>query len=391
MQTFPLQRKRNTSFIKFGSVFKWRHRMDNSLIKSFREEVNDQDLILQMYHNRDGKAGWNIICSAMDWIDVVVDEIDIHKLSRGNTNKSSISFMTFITCVDILWEAVQQLNRVFFNTDNVPFSDDSSIFKHKLFQATDNEYFKTIRACFAAHPINLNDKFGGTGEKERRYASWSGGGFGDGDFSVILYSNRADKEPIRLGIYFDELIDFAQKRYDYLHTITDEISRQKKTYLDNWQSKIISKSNNPLSQIEILIQEVSCRYYSHDYYSYLLKKLQIIFSTTITAPKNKVLVEKYRNALVAEIEEIYTNLQNMICEELRSEQFINDSCHPSCRYIFSKLSNAIYDSGYFPLISAEAFQPHLHKFADLSQVMSMEELYTVVCAGFFAINTNHYR
>ena len=73
-------------------------------------------------------------------------------------------------------------------------------------------------------------------------------------------------------------------------------------YLDNWRSKIISKSNNPLSQIEILIQEVSCRYYSHDYYSYLLKKLQIIFSTTIKAPKNKALVEKYRNALVAEIE-----------------------------------------------------------------------------------------
>ena len=57
-----------------------------------------------------------------------------------------------------------------------------------------------------------------------------------------------------------------------------------------------------MSQIEILIQEVSCRYYSHDYYSYLLKKLQIIFSTTIKAPKNKALVEKYRNALVAEIE-----------------------------------------------------------------------------------------
>ncbi len=80
--------------------------MDNALINTFRDEINDQDLILQMYHNHDGKALWNIICSAMDWIDVVVGEIDIHKLLRGNDNESSIRFMTFITCVDVLWEAI---------------------------------------------------------------------------------------------------------------------------------------------------------------------------------------------------------------------------------------------------------------------------------------------
>lgn len=248
--------------------------MDNSLIKNFREEVNDRDLILQMYHDHDGKAWWNVICSAMDWIDVVIDEIDICKLSRGNNrgnnNRSSICFMMFITCVDVLWEAIQQLNRVFFNADNVSFSNDRSIFKHKLFPATDNEYFKTIRACFAAHPINLNDKFSGTGEKERRYASWSGGGIGSGDFSVILYSNRADKKSIPLDIYFDELIDFAQKRYNYLYTITAEICRQKNAYLDNWRNKKIPKSNNSLNQIEILIKEASCRFYSPVYYIVLL-------------------------------------------------------------------------------------------------------------------------
>lgn len=190
-----------------------------------------------------------------------------------------------------------------------------------------------------------------------------------------------------MDIYFDELIDFAQKRYNYLHTIINEIIRQKKAYLNNWRSKKIPKSNDPLIQIEILIKEASCRYYSHDYYSYLLKKLQIIFSTTVTAPKNKALVEKYKNALMAEIEEIYTNLQNMICEELHSEQRINDSCPSSCQYIFSKLCDIIYGGGYSPLVSVAAFQPHLHELVDFSEIISTEELYTVVCAGFFAANT----
>lgn len=361
-------------------------KMDSTLINTFRNEVNDQDLVLQMYHSRDGKALWNIICSAMDWIDVVVGEIDVHKLLRGNDNKSSIHFITFISCADVLWEAIQQLHRVFFCTDSIPFADDSSVFKNKLFPATDNEYFKTIRACFAAHPINLSDNFSGTGKKERRYASWSGGGFGNGDFSVFLYSNQVNEKPVPLDIYFDELITFSQKRYDYLYTIIDEMNRQKRTYLTEWCSKKIPQNKNPLTQIEILIEEVSYRYYSHDYYNYVLKKLQIIFSTTITAPKNKLLVEKYRAALMPEIKEIYENLQNMISKELQSEADVNDSYPFVCQYAFSKLSDAVYGDGHPSLINTDAFQSHLQELVDFSEIFSVEELYTVVCAGFFAAN-----
>lgn len=49
--------------------------MDKEIIKRFRDEVNAQDLVLQMYRNYAGKNYWNIICSAMDWIDVVVEKI----------------------------------------------------------------------------------------------------------------------------------------------------------------------------------------------------------------------------------------------------------------------------------------------------------------------------
>ena len=151
--------------------------MDKEIIKRFRDEVNAQDLVLQMYRNYAGKNYWNIICSAMDWIDVVVEMIDIKNVSKKNDNDSSIKVMTFIMCIDVMWEAVQQLHRIFFDTSTIPFADNTEVFCHKLFQASDNDYFKTIRACFAAHPINLNDHFTGNKQKERRYASWSGGGF----------------------------------------------------------------------------------------------------------------------------------------------------------------------------------------------------------------------
>lgn len=132
-------------------------KMDRKLFDVFREKVNEHDLVFQMYHDRNGKDQWSIICSAMDWIEVVIDEIDEKKLFRENDNASSVKIMTFINCIDVLWEAIQQLHRVFFATSSIPFAEDESAFLHKLFHARDNEYFKTIRACFSAHPVNLRD------------------------------------------------------------------------------------------------------------------------------------------------------------------------------------------------------------------------------------------
>ena len=62
--------------------------MDSKLIDLFREKVNNNgaDLILHRYCNNNGKNQWSIICSAMDWISVVVGEIDVRKLSKKNNN-----------------------------------------------------------------------------------------------------------------------------------------------------------------------------------------------------------------------------------------------------------------------------------------------------------------
>ena len=362
--------------------------MDRALITKFREEVNDQNLVIQMYRNRNGKALWNIICSAMDWIDVVVDSIDIHKLSRGNDNDASVRMMTFIVCVDVLWESVQQLHRVIFDTKDVPFQADTSIFRHKLFPTTDNNYFKTIRACFATHPINLNDQFSGDNKKEKRYASWSGGSTGNGDFAVFLYSNHPEHEPLTLNIYFDELLDFAKVRYSHLQTIMREIKRQKDNYLDCWRKQIIPVSNDPLEQIKILAHEVEQRYHYSDYYRYEVEKLRIIFETDITNPRNKKIVKNYRDALLSEVKELHITLQRMTCAELESERNIDDSCPFNCHYAFSKLSDAVYGNGDAALIDVESLRLYLKSWIDFSEICSIEELYTVVCAGFFAMNTS---
>lgn len=359
--------------------------MDRIMIDKFREKVNKNDLIWHMYHNKNGRNQWSIICSAMDWIDVVVDEIDTQRLIRQNNNEASIKVMMFINCIDILWESIQQLHRVFFNTNKIPFADDESVFEHKLFASKDNEYFKTIRACFSAHPVNLRDNFSNLGEKENRYASWSGGGFSSGDFSVILYSNRVGCDSVFLDIYFDELFSFARKRYYYLQTIMDEIDRQIDKYYLEWRKTKIPKVDNPLEQINILISENKNRF-NNDYYSYELKRLQVIFRVKVGCPKNKVIVDSFRKRLLPVVEKFYENIQDMRLEDIDLTDRLDVKMPENCRYSFSKLSEAVYGNPQFFYCNLDSIQTYLGSIVDLSQCETSDEMYTTVLAGFSARN-----
>lgn len=161
--------------------------MDASLISKFRNRVNEHNLIHHIYRKYNGKNKWSVICSAMDWIQIGVFGSDASALERNNSDQASVRVITFLSCIDVMWEGIQQLHRVFFDTDAISFKDSRDIF-HKTMD--DNHYWKEIRAAFAAHPCNLD----GVDKGEKRFASWFGGGFGSsGDFSVILYSNDPNK------------------------------------------------------------------------------------------------------------------------------------------------------------------------------------------------------
>lgn len=359
--------------------------MDNTLINRFRECVNEHDLVFNLYHHYNEKNKWNIICSAMDWITVSIDGIDPDSLILENNNQASIRYMSFIMCIDILWESIQQLHRVIFNTQLIPFKSEKSIFRKNITQKSDNDYFKTIRACFAAHPVNLNDHFTESGIKEQRYASWSGGGFGHGDFSVILYSNKIDEDDIFLDVYTEELIQFAEQRYQYLNVIMDELNRQKGEYLNSCRNRKIQTSDSITEQISILIRESKDRL-NNEYYNYELQKLNIIFSTPVSYSQNIVIVNRYKKALMQKVSEIFQALQNMTFEELPSEKVIDDSAPSSCQYAFSKLCDVVYGRGYSALISISSLKSALDSIVNLDETSSYYELYVVALSGFFMLN-----
>ena len=366
--------------------------MDRKLINTFRNRINDGDWVYHQYRNLDGKNKWSVICSATDWIDVVVDEIDLKNLSTENTNEASVQMMKFIVCVDVLWEAVYQLHRAFFNTPQIPFKGECSIFKDRITREDDNDYFKTIRACFSTHPINLHNihekliapppspHF--NPKEERWYASWSSGSTGPKDFSVVLSSNDPNKNQIFFDISFEELMQFAESRYQHLNAILREIDRQQKEYIEEKSRMPIQKSDDPISQIEILIAAQKLRL-DNDYYNHTLEELRIIYATPITNPINIPIVSYFRKSLQSAISEIYDNIQEMKCNELNCDAILSPQIPHAYLYKFSNLCEFVYGRGCPVYVNGDDFIDLVEDTVNLSDYESYDELYVLILSSLF--------
>lgn len=353
--------------------------VDNGLLLEFRKKVNEDYMILHIFRNKNNKNKWSILCSAMDWIEVALEGIEPSALSRGNDNKSSIRMITFVSCIDILWEAIQQTHRVLFDTTEIPFRDDSSIFKQNV---SDNIFFKTIRACFAAHPVNLHEVFSDDDRNERWFASWSGGTFSKKDFSVILYSNIPKKKSRFFDVSFSELMEFAKSRYTYLNELMKQIEKIVADYKNDYR-KIVIESKTEVSEKILLLIEENKKRLDCDYYDYELNKLRVIFAQSkFQNPKNQKVVNAYQKDLLLELEEIQSHLQDMSMDELDAS--IEVEYPQKYHYIFSKLSDSIWGEGYVYAMKdmiVEELNKCIYPIAILEKDMTLEEMYVLFLAS----------
>ena len=87
-----------------------------------REKVNETNFILAKYQNYNSKDQWNCICSSMDWIDVGMTNIGkaLDELKSSDGLETCMKFYQYICCIDIVWESIYQLHRVFINPQTVP-------------------------------------------------------------------------------------------------------------------------------------------------------------------------------------------------------------------------------------------------------------------------------
>lgn len=359
--------------------------MDKSIILNFRDFINENvDFMVQHYINENEKNLWNCICSCMDWIDISIDYINSIQYDYENINVKTMQIYSYISSIDIIFEAITQLHRVIVNRKTVPFKNDSTVFNKKL-NMDDNNYFKHIRAIFGAHPTNI--EISGL----RYFASWPTEKiFTECDFEVRLYTNDKDGEDIITGINFDELNQFLEIRYNYLNKLISNMELDIKKDIKKKSEIKINTVDDPIEQLEILRSELDKRL-NNDYYKDLINNLVIMFTANITEVRNKEIIFNYTQKLRLLIDEIRENIQNMEFRELENEHLINFNLPKEIRYEISKTYNYIHSDRYEPLLEFNINQisKYLNEYVIINPKMDKNELLLVLNTGLYAYENSN--
>lgn len=287
-------------------------------ITDFRDLVNSNSgFIYTTYNNRNGKNQWNLICSCMDWLTVSIRHLQNAPTLDKNIDIRVMQMFSLISSIDLVSESVTQLHRVFINPKTLPFSEERNCFSKRIFDEDDNNYFKSIRASFGAHPVNLNQS------NSKRFASWPyNSHMNSGELTVNLYSSNVDENDLVMTLNSKELTEFLITRYNYLDVISQKIRDLYNSFTESLKKQVIENKTNPLEQLYILRTESKKRL-NNDYYNSIIEELIIIFETEVLQFNLKNIVSDYKISLEVLIDEIKINLQTMKIVDLENNSLLS--------------------------------------------------------------------
>jgi hypothetical protein len=283
-----------------------KNRVSDNKISEFRDLVNsNSSFVCNAFRENNGKNQWNVICSCMDWLTVSIRYLQNTPALDKDIDVRVMQMFSLISAIDLVAEAITQLHRVFVNPKTLPFAAEKECFSSRLFNEDDNTYFKSIRASFGAHPVNLNQ----SGSK--RFASWPfDSHINSGGLTVHLYSVKVGEDDLVMNLNPNELIKFLIKRYNYLDLISEKISELYSDFKGNLAKQLIEIKSDPLEQLYVLRNESEKRL-DNDYYKGVIDDLIMIFEAELLKSDLEAIASEYKKSLAPLIEEIKINLQKM--------------------------------------------------------------------------------
>ena len=324
-------------------------KINDELIVNFRKNVNSNSgFVYQTYHNINGKNLWGLICSCMDWISVAIRFLSKHPRFHKDIDVRVMQLYSYISAIDIVFEAINQLDRAILKSSQIPFDGKSAVFKNNILGLDDNNYFKEIRAMFGAHPVNLNHK-----DKKKWYASWPYDLFTTNKsfFEIMLYSNQIGEKDLTFNVNINDLNSFLIERYEYLNTLIDAIDKQYEDFRKSYINQKIVAVGTPIEILNVLRAE-SRKRLNTDYYNSTIDELIRIFSTTINDESLIYEELEYKNELLLLIDEIKDNLQAMNLVDLVNDKVLNPEYpDPNLGYSISKLYSCDFKYSHDPLFN----------------------------------------
>lgn len=339
--------------------------LNDSLIRGFRDAVNDEGFAYHYFANKDGRNQFNPICSCMDWITVAVRSISNFPELSEDIDVKAMQVYSIISSIDIVTEAVGQLHRIIMNDpkrkDKWPFKDSTHIFKKKssyLSDRNDDDYFKEIRAIFGAHPTKLEKG------SEKMFASWPHhDAFDENDFAVSIYSNKPGSQDIIFGIKINELLLYLKERYEYLSVLGKALQDLKINHYRMLSKRPIPVTDNIQDELRVLLSEVEDRGGS-DYYRMELSDLMHMFEGDVKEPHLMDEAKAFKDMLYPAVAEIRGNLQDMKLVDLTVKNKVMFSGLPgyTLGYELQKMFSWLHSDRYDPL--SNYYLKSLNKFSD---------------------------
>lgn len=295
--------------------------LDEKLIDNFRDQINKHHRFKELCQNIDGKNKLNAIYSAMDWLTVAVDgtkSLNIKTSGFGADHQNTLNLMQYVVIVDLIFESIRQIYRVFdaFKV-KYPYDKTSHIFNQA--QLGDDDYFKHLRAIFGIHPVNLKSINGVEESNKRYFASWVAYGLpglpDEADFSVQLYGNSIDSdEATTVGISLLKIDKYVRERYLLLEELIEIPKKITEELSLKYKGVEIELSSDRISNIKTLIIENRKRFGSFQGYGYLLHYMLDMFSVDFEGrigSFDKSLIIAYLAELEKKLQVIKTNLETM--------------------------------------------------------------------------------
>lgn len=369
----------------------------SELAYRFRERANQNMFLLAKYSNINGKDLWGCICSAMDWIDVGVQYIEKFQPSGRHGLQNCIEIYSFITAIDITYEAIISLFWVLQKNGEESMRNRTPFYKEKgCFSAvtnssiTDDRFFKEIRSCCGAHPTDLDtlisdDK---SEKKQRRYASWT---YIENNksFNITLYPENATGKTITVKILYAELIEYFEQRFDYLNTLITRIDELYDEFKKEKAKEPIPKSDNPVTQLEFL-KTANEQRLNNEYYNDVIDQLTSFFTTGFESTENENAINNYRKKLIFGMETLYHNIQYLDHKDMVLEHLLNPPTIKGIEwfgYEFAALSGQVLSGIYKPFRLKVLTEP-LKEIVCFDNVHSAEEFYWLIIIALNIIAEN---
>lgn len=302
-----------------------------------------QDDILLILDKKFKEEKWNIICAAMHWFRTVESHLNCeHLLDEESEDYNWGKVYLFLSSVDIVIEGINDINKIAKNDDKTRlFYGDNEIFKDE--EKDDWEYFKNIRAIFGAHPTKLKDN------KEYIVSTYPTpynpkiniltGTTTGWDYYTLLWSKEKSKDfnQLSFGFKFKDIERYLDKCINYLEVIYKDILNMIYEYKKETAKKEIKKVENPIEQLNILLDEDKDRL--NEKYKYEIEEIKVLIETPIIDPSNEIAYQKYRNLLIDKIPYLYKAIQHP--EEVDSIEEIEDIINCDIEH-FTSMSSYYY-------------------------------------------------